>query len=529
MGKTKENQSVIRAAGAMSLGTLSSRILGFVRDMVLAAYFSNTTRDAFIVAFRLPNLFRRLLGEGALSVSFIPVYIEQMTIREGESPEEAKLRSGQVKAGIFSLLFTVALILTGLGLSFMDSIVGLLVSGEGFMSIPGKYELTVDLARWMFGYLFLVTLYAFGMSILNAHKKFFLPALAPAFFNLSFIVFSLLPNKWFQFTGQQVAIGVIVGGVIQVLMVVYPLWKKDLLPRFKWNFSPEVKTILVNMIPGLIGMGVLQLMAIVNVNFASRLGEGTHSYIYFADRILELPQSLLAISLGAALLPTLSEKWARGHVVQMRQTAESHIKILLFLALPCAVGMYTIAQPIVEVLFERGSFTSVDSVNTALIIQCYSLLLISSGVYKVVVPNFYAIKNTWIPAATTACGLVLHVVLAGFLMDMWGIQGLVLSMIAASVLNLTLILTIYTFKFGALNWASLVIDNIKLVPALGVMSLITIYFYPWLITNGEGAFFRVIALFLTIGLSVVVYFGVGVLFKNPECQKVLSIFKRRLG
>ncbi|MEK6555511.1 MAG: murein biosynthesis integral membrane protein MurJ, partial [Bdellovibrionota bacterium] len=305
--------SILKSAAAMSFGTLLSRILGMIRDMVIAAYFSLTVKDAFVVAFRLPNLFRRLLGEGSLAASFIPIFVEYLTLKKGMDANDpgTQDRARELANAVFTLLIIITGVLTALGLIFMEPVMKLLVSGDEYQNVPGKLEVTVQLSRIMFGFVFLVTLYAFLMSILNVYKKFFVPAVAPAVFNLLCIIFSVLPP--FEFIGDQLAWGVLAGGVAQLIMVVLPLMKMGEMPSITWHLgSRGVQMFFRNLLPSLLGMSVLQLMTLFNTNFASRLPEGSHSYIYFADRLLEFPLSLLSVSLGVALLPTLSSLWAQG-------------------------------------------------------------------------------------------------------------------------------------------------------------------------------------------------------------------------
>ena len=277
MEKEQQKQSVVRSAAAMSLGTLSSRILGVVRDMVLAALFSRTVTDAFVVAFRLPNMFRRLLGEGSLSVSFIPIYIEKRTPGEGNDPAAAVKAARDLANGMLTLLVIVGGVLSALGVIFMEPLMAALVGGKGFLAVEGKLETTIYLGRVMFSYLFLVTLYAYYMAIANSWKKFLVPAMAPALFNLTFILFALIPDQALGFhAGEYLAWGVLVGGCAQVSLVGHLLWRMNLLPRLRfrpWSV-PGVKKVLLNMIPGMAGLGVLQLMGLVNVNLASRLPEG---------------------------------------------------------------------------------------------------------------------------------------------------------------------------------------------------------------------------------------------------------------
>ncbi len=510
----------------MAAGTMSSRVLGMVRDILLAALFSRTVTDAFVVAFRLPNTFRRLLGEGSLSVAFIPVFVEQL--------HQDPARARQLSQAIFALLLTVTSVLTVAGVVFMEPLLQLLVGGQEFMSVPGKFEQTVFLARIMFAYLFLVSTYAYFMAIANALGHFLIPALGPALFNLTFIIFALLPQSWSRLPGEWLAWGVTVGGLAQAALVAWLLKSLGFFPRWTWNWQvPGVALVLRNMIPGILGLGVHQLMALVNLNFASRLPEGSHSYIYWADRLLELPQSLIAISLGAALLPTLSQLWAEGKREEMLQTSSRYLRLLLFLALPSAVGLWLLALPMVQVLFVRGSFGLEDALATAQVVQIYALLLIVSSVGKVVVPGFYALKNTWLPAVVAAVSLVVHIVLASYLVASHGLQGLALSTALAGVVNMSLLLVFYRRMIGALHGAALLRALGPMLGALLLMAVVVHWGYQtleaellgWVLWENLA---RGLALGLVIPLGAVVYIGSCRLMGSPEALEVFNLLRQRL-
>jgi putative peptidoglycan lipid II flippase len=512
----------MRAALLMSAGTLMSRILGLLRDVVLAAFFSRTVTDAFVVAFSFPNKFRRLLGEGSLSVSFIPIYVEA---RELDSEQ-----ASQLKNGIFTWLCVVSSILCVLGILFMDQIMGWLVGGSGYVSIEGKLELTIYLAKIMFSYLFLITTYAFGMAILNAHKQFFIAAMAPALFNLIFIVCALLPFQTYT-PGIQLAWAVLLGGAVQALIVFYSLWKQNLLPRWTWRWkTPKVQHVLKNMVPGILGMGVLQLLTLVNTNYASRLQEGAHSYIYWADRILELPQSLIAISIGAALLPTLSELYAKGLKKEMLMSGQQTILTMLFLTLPSALGMYLLSQPIVEVLYLRGSFSAQDAASTAQVVRAYSILLIALSLNKVLVPNFYALKNTWLPAITSVVSVLIHIVVGYYFVSIWGLLGLVTSMTISGYINFFLTLYFYQKFVGPLDYMYLGKGLFKFfIPlfALGVSAYFIFYGLMEFSLISSESLQRAVVLILSISISGGLYFIFSHWLKVPQAQTVWSRIKKR--
>ncbi|QDK37321.1 murein biosynthesis integral membrane protein MurJ [Bdellovibrio sp. NC01] len=430
----------------MASGTLTSRILGLFRDMALAALFDRAITDAWTAAFRLPNLFRRLFGEGSLSVSFIPVFMEAKS-------EDA---SGVRAQNLINALYTVLLIflgsLTVLGIIFMEQVLGVLLTSQ-YMADTERWLLTVRMARLMFGFVYFVCSYAYFMGILNALGSFGLPAVAPALLNISMLVFTFMPPSWFAQAGDGLAWGVLVGGVLQSLVLWLALKARGYLPRLQFAFkNSDLKKVLVNMVPGLLGMGLLQLTTLVNLHFASALGQGAISYIYWADRLLELPLSLVSISLGAALLPTLSDLYIRKEHSYFADTLQKNFLFTFFLAWPAALGLFFLSQPIVEVLFKRGAFSDGDARATAIVLQVYALnLLFVSGV-RIIAPAFYAVKNTWLPAVAAVLSLVLHIAWAPWWISRAGLQGLVVSSLCAVIVQFVVMMLAMHFMVTKIKW-----------------------------------------------------------------------------
>ncbi len=512
--------SVFRSALAMATGTLSSRILGLLRDVLLAAFFPKMVTDTFFAAFKLPNMFRRLLGEGSLSVSFIPVYID-LQHRHGQ--EKAQKLSGS----LWGLLLIITGLLSLVGVLFMDKLLPLLLGGEGFVQVPGKLALAIALAKIMFSYLFLVTSYAFLMAVANAHKYFFIPAMGPTVFNFTFIVSSLLSYYFGVLSGQWIAIGVLVGGALQTLLVKCFLITKKIFPKPSINLKVQgLALTLRNMLPGMLGLGVVQLMSLVNLRFASQLPEGAISYIYYGDRILELPQSLIAISLGSALLPTLSKLWSQGQKSLFLQESLKYQKILLFLALPCCAGLYVLAEPIVQVLFQRGEFNSTDVAGTVVVLQVYSFLLLASGFNKILVPNLYAIKNTWLPATITVFSLSLHIFMAPHFLKEMGLRGLVLSMTLSGFANMFLILLSCHFLVGKTQVLALLKAFFKSLLLSALMAAVIYMAYSQLGLLLQSSWLRAFGLLALVSLGVVTYIGGAWLFKVKEVHLILKLIKK---
>jgi putative peptidoglycan lipid II flippase len=526
--KPEAKQSVVKSAVFMSLGTVASRVLGYVRDALVLSLFSRMASDAYLTAFRLPNLMRRLLGEGSLSISFIPIYVDQLV----RDPSHKK--SDELANAVLTLLFSLTTTLSILLFIFMDPLVRAWVGNEaGYAAVPGKIELTITLAKVMSAYMMLVTTYAFLMSISNALQKFFIPALAPAAFNLIAIIFSLLPGNPLL-PGIMLAWGVVVGGVVQTAMVAFQLYLLGRLPRLSIKIRVEgLWPVLRNMAPGLIGLGIYQVMTVANTFFAARLEEGAQSYLYTADRILEFPQSLIAVSLGTALLPMFSRQLSRGDKAGMLATAEETMRAMLFLALPSAVGMYVLSHPIIEVLFFRGTFGAKDVALTASILEVYSVLLVFSSLTKVTVPGFYALKNTWLPAVVAGLALSVHLILANRWVNEYGLSGLAGATAVSGALNMIVLQIAFRHMIGPLNWWRIFGAVTRMVPALAVMAVLVHFAFIWsepVLARGLGETLgRVVALGLTIGAAIFAYMGVASLFGCVEADRTLSVVRRRLG
>ncbi len=504
----------------MAAGTFSSRILGFVRDAVMLSLFPRTVTDCFVVAFRLPNLFRRVLGEGALSVSFIPIYVEA----RAHSSERAE----SLANAVFSIVSTLAVIISMACFVFMDPIIRALVDNpEGFASVPGKVEQTIYLARIMIFYLVLVSTYAFHMAIANTLGHFFWPSVGPTLFNIGLIIFTIIPYEWGSYAGSTQSLGVIVGGILQAGIVVWLLYKEKVLPKFtlRWR-NPDVARVFRNMVPGLFGLGVYQVMTIANTYFAASLKEGAQTYIYSADRILELPQSLIAVSLGAALLPRFSELNTAGDKTKFLSEANQAVRMLLYLSLPAAVGMHVLALPIVEVLFMRGAFSAADARLTAQVVEIDALLLLFSSLSRVTTPAFYALKNTWLPATVAFFVLLVHIFLAPVLIAEFGLRGLAAATTFSGILNIIILQVCFSLMIGALGYGRILISVLRLTPGLLVMAVFCQAAYPWLLSvttpTLDGMVARTLSLAAVISAGMVVYFALTMVFKSEVAEKVFK-------
>lgn len=418
----KEGQKkVFHGAFIMAVGTLTSRILGLLRDVAMGALFDRQITDAWTVAFRIPNLFRRLFGEGSFALGFIPVFIEA----QGENDEGARLHN--LLNGLYSFLILFWGVITLLGLIFSEPIFRFLLM-DSFELDAEKWDLTLRFGRIMLGFIYFICTYAFYAGILNAIGSFGWPAVAPALLNVAMLIFTFLPSNWFPKVGDGLAWGVLVGGGLQLFLLWVVLKKKNLIPRVQiGSWGKDTWRVLVQVGTGLAGVGLFQFLVLLNMYFASGLGEGSLSHVYWADRLLEFPLSLISVSLGTALLPSLSALVSKKDWESAGSAVNEVLMMNLFLALPSAVGLFLLAEPIVTVLFKRGLFSVSDVDQTANILKISALSLIFISVSRVVMPVYFAVSNWILPLGLSVFCLIAHLITAPYWIQEYGVEGLMLS------------------------------------------------------------------------------------------------------
>ncbi len=524
---SQDIKKVEKAAFSMAGGTLTSRILGLFRDMAMAALFDRATTDAWTAAFRLPNLFRRLFGEGSLSVSFIPVFLQA----QGEDP------TGDRAKNLLNALYTLFLILVGgltvLGILYMEPLLKIFLSAD-YVTQSAKWLLTVRMARIMFGFVYFVSFYAYFMGVLNALGSFGLPALAPALLNASMLIFTFMPKTWFFQHGDGLAWGVLVGGAGQAFFLWGLLRRRGYLPHFilrpLWN--QDVRHVVMNMAPGVFGLGLLQFLTLVNLYFSSSLSEGAISYIYWADRLLELPLSLVSVSLGTAILPTLTELALFKNESKFKSTIEEYFILNLFISIPAAMGLYILADPIVEILFKRGHFSVSDVEQTAMVLKVYALSLPFIASVRVLSPAFYALKNTWIPALTSLVSLLCHIAFASLWIQYFGLKGLVTSSLIAMSLQFFLLAMALSFFQKGFAIKKLFIEMNKLLFSALIFGLgLQVYqllFDLLLNQSGLGPLpVKVIALVLGAIVALILYVSSGHIFGIKYATGILEYLIRK--
>jgi len=412
--------------------TLLSRILGFVRDFVIANVFgAGAATDAFFVAFRLPNLLRRLFAEGAFTQAFVPI-IAECRQRQGDRATRNLL------GDISTVLSIVLLVVTATGVLASPALV--LVSAPGFLDDASKFDLTVALTRITFPYILFMSLVATAGGILNTWSRFAIPAATPIFLNLALIGMSLFAAAWFDEPIFALAWGVFLGGVLQLMLQIPALWRIDMLPRLHLSFrkawrSEGVRRILKLMGPAVLGVSVAQISLLINTIFASSLGDGYVSWLYYADRLMEFPAALLGASLSTVLLPSLSRSHAANDAQSYSQTLDWGLRLTLLLALPAALSLIMLALPLVATLFMHGAFGATDAQQTSLALMAYGLGLTALILVKILAPGFYARQDMKAPVRIAIISLIatqiMNLIFIGWLKH----AGLALAISLAACLN----------------------------------------------------------------------------------------------
>ena len=379
-----------RAAGVVGFFTLLSRVMGFLRDIVIGYLFgARGEADAFFVAFRIPNLLRRLTAEGALTAGFIPVFTDYLTNRgKGEALRIARI------------IFTFAALCLGVLalLGILCAIPLTQLFAPGFLADQGKFSLTVSLTRIMFPYIFLVSLVALAMGVLNSFRHFMAPALAPVLLNVSIILCAILLRPFLAAPVIGLGYGVVLGGMAQLLLQVPYLSRHGFsyAPDFHFR-DPALRRLLLLMAPAVFGAAIYQLNVLVSTLLASMLPEGSVSYLYYADRLLEFPVGVFAIALGTAALPSFSSLVAKKEFAELRSGLSYALQFMNFISLPAALGLMVISVPVFALFFQRGAFDATTTHGSAQALIYFSLGLWGISGSKLVVPVFYAMEDMKTP------------------------------------------------------------------------------------------------------------------------------------
>ena len=439
---------VVSAVGSIGLATLASRVLGYVRDMVVAqAFGAGPVTDAFFVAFRIPNLLRRLLAEGALSTAVIPVFTQYLAT----GGRVAFATMARAVAGASALTLCVVTLAGMLGARWIVTLMA-----PGWAADPPLLDLAVWLTRLMFPYLLLVGLAALATGTLNAHHRFLTAALGPAVLNLCMIGAVLLLARHFQPPIVSLAVGVLVGGLGQLLVQLPEVRRLGvpLRPSGDWT-HPAVRTIARRLLPAAFGLAAVQITVVINTLLASLLPRGSISYLYYADRLMEFPLGVFGIALATAALPTMSAQAARGDRAGLTDTLGFALRLSVFIAVPAAVGLVALGGPIVSLLFERGQFGATAVAATTEALAAYAVGLPAFSATRLAAQTFYALGDTRTPVLVGFVSVAANVCLALGLMWPLAHAGLALASSLAAYVNVLALLWLLRRRLGPIGGRAL--------------------------------------------------------------------------
>jgi putative peptidoglycan lipid II flippase len=519
-------KSLAKTAGGVSVATLISRIMGLVREMVFAKYFTVFQTDAFFAAFRIPNLLRDLFAEGALSAAFIPTFTDY-------SQNKGKEEAWRLANIVINLLMIVLSILTLIIFFGAKYLVYFLVSG--YSKIPGKIELTQQLTQVMAPFLLMVALAAAVMGILNTHGRFFIPALAPAFFNLCSVIAGLFLAPHMKQFGLEpivaMAIGSLIGGAFQLYVQIPSLYRCGYHYQsvLQWN-HPGVKHIFGLMLPAVFGLAATQINILIDNQLASYLGDGPVSWLNYAFRLMQLPIGIFGVAIATVNLATISKKLASNDLEGVKSNLVEAIKLAAFLNIPATAGLIFLRYPIVQVLYERGRFRPEYTHYTGDALLFYALGLYTYSLVKIVTPVFYALKDTKTPVKYAAYVIVAKIAVNLALIRQLGFKGLALGTSIASLLNMLLLFRALEKRIGKFLDQHLYSTLIRITIASVLMGVGGWGIHHWLTIQFPAMHLipRVINLSGSIAGALLILFIGSHLLQIEQAHEMVAFVRRRL-
>lgn len=521
-------RQILKSASIISAVTIISRILGYVRDQRLTLLLGTTgVADAFILAYRIPNILRRLVGEGSMTASFIPVFSDTMRNRSREETWEFANR-------VFWTLSVVLAVLTVLGVVFSPLVVRM-------FSMFGKSQIQGDavyLNRLMFPYVLFIGMAALAMAILNCFHVFALPAATPILLNISFIVFSVAV-VWRHFSSPAVAlaVGILIGGILQFFLLVPQLVRKGMNFQFDVSFSdPGVRRVAGLMVPGFLGIGIAQINLLVDTIFANakRMPEGSLVSLYVADRVTELVLGVYALAVATAILPMMSHQASAGDYDGLKKTFGFSLRIVSFITIPATVGLMILREPIIQVLFEHGRFVAESTRLTARALLYYSLGLPAFAAVKLIVRAFYATQDTRTPVRvamlTLFVNVLLNLIFLFYFFPALLNGGPALATALASYVNVAVLFIVFRVRFGKLETGEILESVGKTALCAGIMGASCWAALKYSHFSLIGSLFPRLGVLITlIAGATLLYLLAAWLFRCDELRDVYGMILRRDG
>lgn len=514
--------NLLRATGTIGGLTLVSRIFGFARDMLLSRFLgAGMAADAFFVAFRLPNIFRRLFGEGAFSAAYVPMFSQRL---HGEGGLVAAKRFSE---DVLSVFLPVLLLFTAAFEIVMPGFVWLMASG--YASDPQKFDLTVELTRITFPYLMLISIVSLLSGILNSMSKFAAAAAAPILLNIAMMTAILLVHDAQIASARAIAVAVTVAGILQFVWMLWAVKRAGVTLRLRWpRLTDEVRELGRIILPATFGAGIYQLSQLIDTFFATHLPEGSLSYLSYADRLNQLPLGVIGAALGTAILPSLARHIGQRQDAEASKIQANAIEIAMLITLPAAIALGICAIPLVTAFFRGGHFSVQDATITGHVLACLVAGLPAYVLVKVITPGFFARKDTRTPVKTAVIVLIVNVILNFILIDLFGVIGLAIATAVCAWLNCIMLYLILRhrghFRIDLPLWGRL---TRQLLAALAMAAvLIALKSQLGGLFNGSVGD-RLMGVGALVGTGGVIYFGVAWVIGAFDPEMLAQLKRRR--
>ncbi|MFH1217581.1 MAG: murein biosynthesis integral membrane protein MurJ [Pseudomonadota bacterium] len=517
---------IARSAGTVSVAVMCSRVLGLVREQAFAFFFgAGYAYDAFVVAFRIPNLLRDLFGEGALSSAFVAVFSDY----DANKGEKDTWRLANNVLVFFAVLLSLVTIV---GIVFAEPLVRLLVDSE-FVQVPGKVELTRKLTVVMFPFLLFISLSAVVMGMLNTKGKFFIPAMASSFFNVGSLAggigLALLLPKLGYPAIMGMAVGTLIGGILQLGGQLPTLRKTGFSFKPRLDLAdPGLRRIIRLMIPAVIGLSATQINIFINTRFASSCVEGSVSWLNYAFRLVQLPIGVFGVAISIASLPVIARYAAEKNLDKMRETFTSSITMAFCLTIPASFGLWLLSEPIIGIIFQYGAFNSFDTARTAEALRFYAVGLFAYSSVKIMVPVFFALDDTRFPVIASFLAVGANLIFVSSFIDVFQHQAIALSTSAAMICNfLFLSVALYRKLSGySLSYLAEGIGKVfvgSLVMA-GWLKLLLSFGEKW---TAGSVLLQIVGVLVYIGTAVFVYGALLYLLRLKELDLIVDKVKQK--
>ncbi len=526
--KTGRGAQLLAAANVLMLTTIASRVLGYLRDVLIFAKFGqNELTDAYNAAFSIPDFLYMILVGGALSSAFIPVFSSYLARNEEDE-------GWRVLSIIFNWIMLLLAIGVAIGLTFAPQLVDLLVPGFD----DATKQMTVNLTRIMFFQVIFMCLSGISTGILQSYKNFTAPAIGSVLYNLGIILGGLLLAAPIErmFPGYGIAgfsVGVVLGAMLNFLVQFIAILRLGVRYTFSFNLRhPGVRELLLLIVPVFIGLAASQFNLFVNQNLASGLAEGLVSALRAAQRLMQLPITLFGITVGIAFFPTMTELAAKMELDEFKRTVVMGLRTVIFVTIPASFGLAALAKPVIRFMYEfsRGAFTADDTDQTAYALVFYTIGVFAYAAIHTLSRAFYALKNTKIPVAVAVLSIVVNVVLSVLLVGCMAQGGLALAYSVAGIFNMVVLIVLLNVKVGDIGSWGLLRSTVQTILISGVMGgvvwALTAFCESFLPISSKLA--QMLEIVLAIGVGAALYAALALLLKMPEAEQIMGIIRRRL-